>query len=143
MAVDALKQYIAHHGSRVVNARYDEWAHGQGLPLGVTLTKKSGLKWAELVQRAGGTCGTRAPRDLSPDEVQAMRRVPQHMTATLRGRSRRGKSTRKEPRFTAGLAGGATPSSRPESHQLAHRQIHPPARAAPGKNPCGGVLRCN
>ena len=71
VAVDALKQYIAHHGSRVVNARYDEWAHGQGLPLGVTLTKKSGLKWAELVQRAGGTCGTRAPRDLSPDEVQA------------------------------------------------------------------------
>lgn len=71
VAVDALKQYIAHHGSRVVNARYDEWAHGQGLPLGVTLTKKSGLKWAELVQRAGGTCGTRAPRNLSPDEVQA------------------------------------------------------------------------
>ena len=89
------------------------------------------------------------PRDLSPDEVQArneralagIREYLEHEAGTPTydryiawAQQAGGGIPERNCASRAGLAGGATPSSRPEGHQLVHSRRHPPARAAPGKN---------
>lgn len=70
LAIGTIQQYIGQNGRRVVVSRYDEWAQKHDKPVGITLINKSGLKWADLVQRAGGVCGTRYGHDLTAENIQ-------------------------------------------------------------------------
>lgn len=55
-----LRRYMREHGEHIVSAEYAHWAQEHGEMSVMTMVRKSGLSWRELVQQVGATPGKRA-----------------------------------------------------------------------------------